>query len=579
MSDGEALLRVIRILAAHRVLPPPEALPPSDEAFHALLADLARGGGSSHAGTLRAVSADLRIPVEELSRRAQFLLACLLLPASGTHYEVLGVARDATKQEIRKRWAALIQRYHPDRLGGASAGSGWLDGQARRLIEAYHTLKDPARRRAYDAQLAGEDADFQAPAMDQWRERTIRFVGPSRWKWVPAGIAAVGIAAGAWFLTRPAPASLPRGPLPAAPRLLDRWGTANTLTGEPVAPIPHRVRASRAGARNDAPQPTERAVVAELRSLKHRLAAAPLDAPPPRPPTESSAASPAPAADGRTSAAEPPATPFSRVATPLVAARGLPSAPPSPEHPSAVSVFEAPAPPPAPSAVRSGLPTSTAVSVPAPAPPVLAPPVEPAPLAPQPAAPAPLRAVEPASSSKPVQPAVVAASPSPAPHAVTPPAASPPGPAPGMPKPPPPAVVAATPTAAAPAAETPARAETLALIESFRAAYERKDLTAVMALFGTEARDRDVSGRQAVKQLYVRNFAALDGIRYDLGQLGVKPPAGNGDLVVEGRYRIRATHLVGKPRAMDVAGPIRWLLRREDGTLRIVAVEYETPAR
>jgi ketosteroid isomerase-like protein len=140
-------------------------------------------------------------------------------------------------------------------------------------------------------------------------------------------------------------------------------------------------------------------------------------------------------------------------------------------------------------------------------------------------------------------------------------------------------VAAATPTAAAPAGEGSPRAEILALIESFRTAYERKDLTAVMALFGTEARDRNVTGRQAVEQLYVRNFAALDGIRYDLAQLGVKAPAGSGDLVVEGRFRIRATHLTGKPRPMDVAGPIRWLLRRENGALRIVAIEYETPAR
>ena len=96
-----------------------------------------------------------------------------------------------------------------------------------------------------------------------------------------------------------------------------------------------------------------------------------------------------------------------------------------------------------------------------------------------------------------------------------------------------------------------------------------------MALFGTEARDRDVAGRRAVEQLYVRNFAALDGIRYDLAQLGAKPPADNGDLVVEGRFRIQATHRTDKPRPMDVAGPIRWLLRREDGALRIVGIEYE----
>jgi len=556
MTDSDVLLRLLRTLAAHPVLPPADTLPPNDDALRALLADLARAGGSSRAGTLRAVSADLGVPVDELSRRAQFLLACLLLPASGTHYEVLGVAPDATKQEIRKRWAALIQRYHPDRLGGATAGSGWLDGQARRLIEAYHALKDPALRRAYDAQLAGEPAGLPALVTDRVRKRAIRFVGPTRWKWAPAGIAAVGLVAGAWAFTRPAPEPLPRVPLPAAPKLLDRWGPTSAGTGTPAAPVPQsQGRASGARVRSDEPRPTEPAVPAELPSLKHRLAAVPPAAPSLRSPRETSAASPAlPAPASGAPAAAPSPMPPSRAAAPPAAASGPPSAPPLPER--------------SPVAVEPPAPTPT------PAPPVavVARPAEPAPLVPKPAAPAPARPVESASPQKVPQQAAVAASPTPAPRAVAPPDASPPGPAPQ-------GVAAAAPTTAARAGEAAARAETLALIESFRAAYQRKDLEVVMALFGAEARDRNVAGRQAVEQLYVRNFAALDGIRYDLAQLGVKASAGNGDLVVEGRFRIRATHLTGQRRPMDVAGPIRWLLRREGGALRIVAIEYETAAR
>lgn len=124
---------LLELLAVHPILPPAAALPPNDEALHAILADLVRVGGSSHAATLRAVSADLLIPVDdELARRAQFVLAGLLLPTSGTHYEVLGVAPHATTHEIRKRWAAVIQRYHPDHLGGG-ADRGWLDSQARAM--------------------------------------------------------------------------------------------------------------------------------------------------------------------------------------------------------------------------------------------------------------------------------------------------------------------------------------------------------------------------------------------------------------------------------------------------------------
>jgi hypothetical protein len=143
------------------------------------------------------------------------------MPASGTHYEVLGVAPDATKQQIRKRWATLMQRYHPDHLSGAAPGSNWLDGQARRLIEAYNTLKDTARRRAYDAQLA-RDIGAQPPIIaERWRDRSIHFGRPNRWKWAPAGIAAIGIVA-AFGLSSPRERSarrLSRRRVPPARRL------------------------------------------------------------------------------------------------------------------------------------------------------------------------------------------------------------------------------------------------------------------------------------------------------------------------------------------------------------------------
>jgi hypothetical protein len=49
--------------------------------------------------------------------------------------------------------------------------------------------------------------------------------------------------------------------------------------------------------------------------------------------------------------------------------------------------------------------------------------------------------------------------------------------------------------------------------------------------------------------------------------------------VVEGWFRIRATQVTDKSQPLDLAGPIRWLLRREDGMLRIVGIEYEATAR
>jgi hypothetical protein len=120
-------------------------------------------------------------------------------------------------------------------------------------------------------------------------------------------------------------------------------------------------------------------------------------------------------------------------------------------------------------------------------------------------------------------------------------------------------------------------AEPLALIESFRIAYERKDLSGLVGLFSTNVREWQAEGRPAVEQLYARNFAALGEIRYDLSDLEVMPTAANGHVLVRGSYRIRTVHMGPPPRLLDVAGPIRWVLIAESGVLRIVVIDYELP--
>lgn len=62
-----------------------------------------------------------------------------------THYVVLGVATDAAAAEIRVAYRERAKRAHPDAGGDPAA--------FRRLIEAYETLNDPTRRRAYDDRM------------------------------------------------------------------------------------------------------------------------------------------------------------------------------------------------------------------------------------------------------------------------------------------------------------------------------------------------------------------------------------------------------------------------------------------
>jgi hypothetical protein len=62
-----------------------------------------------------------------------------------THYDILGVVRTASRAEIQTAYRSAARRVHPDTGGDAVA--------MQRLNEAWHVLRDPGRRAAYDATL------------------------------------------------------------------------------------------------------------------------------------------------------------------------------------------------------------------------------------------------------------------------------------------------------------------------------------------------------------------------------------------------------------------------------------------
>ena len=59
------------------------------------------------------------------------------------YYEILGVGKDASADEIKKAFRRLAVQYHPDKEGGDEA-------KFKEINEAYEVLKDQSKRQRYD---------------------------------------------------------------------------------------------------------------------------------------------------------------------------------------------------------------------------------------------------------------------------------------------------------------------------------------------------------------------------------------------------------------------------------------------
>jgi curved DNA-binding protein len=76
------------------------------------------------------------------------------------YYKILGVSRDASKDEIQKAFRKLARQYHPDTNRDPEA-----EARFKEVNEAYEVLKDPEKRRRYDALGSGFHAgqEFRPP--------------------------------------------------------------------------------------------------------------------------------------------------------------------------------------------------------------------------------------------------------------------------------------------------------------------------------------------------------------------------------------------------------------------------------
>lgn len=133
----------------------------------------------------------------------------------GAHYRRLGVAPDATAEQIRAAYREAARRHHPDvRAARGSVGS---DDEMAAINEAWRVLSDPVARARYDADLGGgtdsarrddpTDGAYAPPSVRPRLDPFARYQNPPRFPWrfilILIGVATVAIL-GVGALTDPA---------------------------------------------------------------------------------------------------------------------------------------------------------------------------------------------------------------------------------------------------------------------------------------------------------------------------------------------------------------------------------------
>ena len=87
------------------------------------------------------------------------------------YYEILGVARDATPEAIKKAYRGMARKHHPD----VNPGDKTAEKKFKEVQQAYDILSDPEKRALYDrygnAAFEGMAAAGPRTSASEWTAR------------------------------------------------------------------------------------------------------------------------------------------------------------------------------------------------------------------------------------------------------------------------------------------------------------------------------------------------------------------------------------------------------------------------
>ena len=89
-------------------------------------------------------------------------------------YLLLGVAKDATPEQIKSAYRKKIMFYHPDH----NPNKPEYKEEFRRIQESYDTLRDPIKRKKYDRTgfVGHTEAELKAKAYNHLRDKIVNII-------------------------------------------------------------------------------------------------------------------------------------------------------------------------------------------------------------------------------------------------------------------------------------------------------------------------------------------------------------------------------------------------------------------